>query len=177
MVKRRRFNSDATIEKNKENKEKEINNNSDNELNTDDEEQKPKPRNRKDTIEEEKIDNFDEKCHMYNLGELDLEADNVILGNKTKKENKEMTELFNKIKLQLYDKTVTIDNILSLKNISELEKVRLVEKYCVMKNNENNLEEYIKYRDIMKEEITKISTMTSSQIQNKIKIDSEVKRL
>ena len=177
MVKRRRFNSDATIEKNKENKEKEINNNSDNELNTDDEEQKPKPRNRKDTIEEEKIDNFDEKCHMYNLGELDLEADNVILGNKTKKENKEMTELFNKIKLQLYDKTVTIDNILSLKNISELEKVRLVEKYCVMKNNENNLEEYIKYRDIMKEEITKISTMTSSQIQHKIKIDSEVKRL
>lgn len=174
MVKRRRFNSDATIEKNKE---KEINNNSDNELNTDDEEQKPKPRNRKDTIEEEKIDNFDEKCHMYNLGELDLEADNVILGNKTKKENKEMTELFNKIKLQLYDKTVTIDNILSLKNISELEKVRLVEKYCVMKNNENNLEEYIKYRDIMKEEITKISTMTSSQIQHKIKIDSEVKRL
>lgn len=172
MVKRRRFNSDATIEKNKE-----INNNSDNELNTDDEEQKPKPRNRKDTIEEEKIDNFDEKCHMYNLGELDLEADNVILGNKTKKENKEMTELFNKIKLQLYDKTVTIDNILSLKNISELEKVRLVEKYCVMKNNENNLEEYIKYRDIMKEEITKISTMTSSQIQHKIKIDSEVKRL
>ena len=177
MVKRRRFNSDATIEKNKENKEKEINNNSDNELNTDDEEQKPKPRNRKDTIEEEKIDNFDEKCHMYNLGELDLEADNVILGNKTKKENKEMTELFNKIKLQLYDKTVTIDNILSLKNISELEKVRLVEKYCVMKNNENNLEEYIKYRDIMKEEITKISTMTPSQIQHKIKIDSEVKRL
>jgi len=174
MVKRRRFNSDATIEKNKE---KEINNNSDNELNTDDEEQKPKPRNRKDTIEEEKIDNFDEKCHMYNLGELDLEADNVILGNKTKKENKEMTELFNKIKLQLYDKTVTIDNILSLKNISELEKVRLVEKYCVMKNNENNLEEYIKYRDIMKEEITKISTMTPSQIQHKIKIDSEVKRL
>jgi len=172
MVKRRRFNSDATIEK-----EKEINNNSDNELNTDDEEQKPKPRNRKDTIEEEKIDNFDEKCHMYNLGELDLEADNVILGNKTKKENKEMTELFNKIKLQLYDKTVTIDNILSLKNISELEKVRLVEKYCVMKNNENNLEEYIKYRDIMKEEITKISTMTPSQIQHKIKIDSEVKRL
>jgi len=172
MVKRRRFNSDATIEKNKE-----INNNSDNELNTDDEEQKPKPRNRKDTIEEEKIDNFDEKCHMYNLGELDLEADNVILGNKTKKENKEMTELFNKIKLQLYDKTVTIDNILSLKNISELEKVRLVEKYCVMKNNENNLEEYIKYRDIMKEEITKISTMTPSQIQHKIKIDSEVKRL
>jgi len=170
MVKRRRFNSDATIEK-------EINNNSDNELNTDDEEQKPKPRNRKDTIEEEKIDNFDEKCHMYNLGELDLEADNVILGNKTKKENKEMTELFNKIKLQLYDKTVTIDNILSLKNISELEKVRLVEKYCVMKNNENNLEEYIKYRDIMKEEITKISTMTPSQIQHKIKIDSEVKRL
>ena len=173
MVKRRRFNSDATIEKNKE---REINN-SDNELNTDDEEQKPKPRNRKDTIEEEKIDNFDEKCHMYNLGELDLEADNVILGNKTKKENKEMTELFNKIKLQLYDKTVTIDNILSLKNISELEKVRLVEKYCVMKNNENNLEEYIKYRDIMKEEITKISTMTPSQIQHKIKIDSEVKRL
>jgi len=172
MVKRRRFNSDATIEK-----EKEINNNSDNELNTDDEEQKPKPRNRKDTIEEEKIDNFDEKCHMYNLGELDLEADNVILGNKTKKENKEMTDLFNKIKLQLYDKTVTIDNILSLKNISELEKVRLVEKYCVMKNNENNLEEYIKYRDIMKEEITKISTMTPSQIQHKIKIDSEVKRL
>jgi len=174
MVKRRRFNSDATIEKNKE---KEINNNSDNELNTDDEEQKPKPRNRKDTIEEEKIDNFDEKCHMYNLGELDLEADNVILGNKTKKENKEMTELFNKIKLQLYDKTVTIDNVLSLKNISELEKVRLVEKYCVMKNNENNLEEYIKYRDIMKEEITKISTMTPFQIQHKIKIDSEVKRL
>jgi len=174
MVKRRRFNSDATIEKNKE---KEINNNSDNELNTDDEEQKPKPRNRKDTIEEEKIDNFDEKCHMYNLGELDLEADNVILGNKTKKENKEMTDLFNKIKLQLYDKTVTIDNILSLKNISELEKVRLVEKYCVMKNNENNLEEYIKYRDIMKEEITKISTMTPFQIQHKIKIDSEVKRL
>ena len=174
MVKRRRFNSDATIEKNKE---KEINNNSDNELHTDDEEQKPKPRNRKDTIEEEKIDNFDEKCHMYNLGELDLEADNVILGNKTKKENKEMTELFNKIKLQLYDKTVTIDNVLSLKNISELEKVRLVEKYCVMKNNENNLEEYIKYRDIMKEEITKISTMTPSQIQHKIKIDSEVKRL
>ena len=173
MVKRRRFNSDATIEKNKE---REINN-SDNELNTDDEEQKPKPRNRKDTIEEEKIDNFDEKCHMYNLGELDLEADNVILGNKTKKENKEMTDLFNKIKLQLYDKTVTIDNILSLKNISELEKVRLVEKYCVMKNNENNLEEYIKYRDIMKEEITKISTMTPSQIQHKIKIDSEVKRL
>jgi ATP-dependent Lon protease len=172
MVKRRRFNSDATIEKNKE-----INNNSDNELNTDDEEQKPKPRNRKDTIEEEKIDNFDEKCHMYNLGELDLEADNVILGNKTKKENKEMTDLFNKIKLQLYDKTVTIDNVLSLKNISELEKVRLVEKYCVMKNNENNLEEYIKYRDIMKEEITKISTMTPSQIQHKIKIDSEVKRL
>ena len=172
MVKRRRFNSDATNpEKNKEQE------NSDNELNTDDEEQKPKPRNRKDTIEEEKIDNFDEKCHMYNLGELDLEADNVILGNKTKKENKEMTELFNKIKLQLYDKTVTIDNILSLKNISELEKVRLVEKYCVMKNNENNLEEYIKYRDIMKEEITKISTMTSSQIQHKIKIDSEVKRL
>lgn len=174
MVKRRRFNSDATIEKEKE---KEINNNSDNELNTDDEEQKPKPRNRKDTIEEEKIDNFDEKCHMYNLGELDLEADNVILGNKTKKENKEMTDLFNKIKLQLYDKTVTIDNILSLKNISELEKVRLVEKYCVMKNNENNLEEYIKYRDIMKEEITKISTMTPFQIQHKIKIDSEVKRL
>jgi ATP-dependent Lon protease len=174
MVKRRRFNSDATIEKNKE---KEINNNFDNELHTDDEEQKPKPRNRKDTIEEEKIDNFDEKCHMYNLGELDLEADNVILGNKTKKENKEMTELFNKIKLQLYDKTVTIDNVLSLKNISELEKVRLVEKYCVMKNNENNLEEYIKYRDIMKEEITKISTMTPSQIQHKIKIDSEVKRL
>ena len=172
MVKRRRFNSDATNpEKNKERE------NSDNELNTDDEEQKPKSRNRKDTIEEEKIDNFDEKCHMYNLGELDLEADNVILGNKTKKENKEMTDLFNKIKLQLYDKTVTIDNILSLKNISELEKVRLVEKYCVMKNNENNLEEYIKYRDIMKEEITKISTMTPSQIQHKIKIDSEVKRL
>jgi len=172
MVKRRRFNSDASNpEKNKDRE------NSDNELNTDDEEQKPKPRNRKDTIEEEKIDNFDEKCHMYNLGELDLEADNVILGNKTKKENKEMTDLFNKIKLQLYDKTVTIDNILSLKNISELEKVRLVEKYCVMKNNENNLEEYIKYRDIMKEEITKISTMTPSQIQHKIKIDSEVKRL
>ena len=110
MVKRRRFNSDASNpEKNKDRE------NSDNELNTDDEEQKPKPRNRKDTIEEEKIDNFDEKCHMYNLGELDLEADNVILGNKTKKENKEMTDLFNKIKLQLYDKTVTIDNILSLK--------------------------------------------------------------
>jgi ATP-dependent Lon protease len=174
MVKRRRFNSDATNPEKEKNKDRD---NSDNELNTDDEEQKPKPRNRKDTIEEEKIDNFDEKCHMYNLGELDLEADNVILGNKTKKENKEMTELFNKIKLQLYDKTVTIDNVLSLKNISELEKVRLVEKYCVMKNNENNLEEYIKYRDIMKEEITKISTMTPSQIQHKIKIDSEVKRL
>ena len=50
MVKRRRFNSDATNpEKNKEQE------NSDNELNTDDEEQKPKPRNRKDTIEEENL--------------------------------------------------------------------------------------------------------------------------
>jgi len=128
-------------------------------------------------LENEKIDNFDEKCHMYNLGDLDLEADNVILGNSSKKENKNMTDLFNKIKLQLYDKTVTIDSILSLKNTSELEKVRLVEKYCIMKNNENNLEEYIKYRDILKEEITKIQSMTADEIIKKNSLDIEIKRL
>jgi ATP-dependent Lon protease len=128
-------------------------------------------------LENEKIENFDEKCHMYNLGELDLEADNVILGNKTKKENKEMTEVFNKIKLHLYDKTVTIDNILSLKHVNELEKVKLVEKYCIMKNNETNLEDYIKYRDILKEEVTKIQNMTEEDIIQKIKMDIEIKKL
>ena len=128
-------------------------------------------------LENEKIENFDEKCHMYNLGELDLEADNVILGNKTKKENKEMTEVFNKIKLHLYDKTVTIDNILSLKHINELEKVKLVEKYCIMKNNETNLEDYIKYRDILKEEVTKIQCMTEEDIKQKVKMDTEIKKL
>ena len=128
-------------------------------------------------LENEKIENFDEKCHMYNLGELDLEADNVMLGNKTKKENKQMTELFNKIKLHLYDKTVTIDNILSLNHISEIDKVKLVEKYCIMKNNENNLEEYIKYRDILKEDITKIQNMTPEEIKSKEKFEMEVKKL
>jgi ATP-dependent Lon protease len=128
-------------------------------------------------LENEKIENFDEKCHMYNLGDLDLEADNVILGNRSKKENKEMTTLFNKIKLQLYDKTVTIDNILSLKNINELDKVKLVEKYCIMKNNENNLEEYIKYRDILKEEINKVLNMSHAEIHNREKMESEIKRL
>jgi hypothetical protein len=39
-------------------------------------------------LDNEKIEHFDEKCHMYNLGDLDLEADNVILVNKSKKENK-----------------------------------------------------------------------------------------
>ena len=133
--------------------------------------------NSEGSLENEKIDNFDEKCHMYNLGDLDLEADNVNLGSKTKKENKEMTELFKKIKLQLYDNTVTIDNILSLKNINEIDKLKLVEKYCIMKNNENNLEEYIKYRDILKEDIKKITSMTVEEIKNKEKLEIEVKKL
>jgi len=133
--------------------------------------------NSEGSLENEKIDNFDEKCHMYNLGDLDLEADNVNLGNKSKKENKEMTELFKKIKLQLYDNTVTIDNILSLKNINEIDKLKLVEKYCIMKNNENNLEEYIKYRDILKEDIKKITSMTAEEIKNKEKLEIEVKKL
>ena len=133
--------------------------------------------NSEGSLENEKIDNFDEKCHMYNLGDLDLEADNVNLGSKTKKENKEMTELFKKIKLQLYDNTVTIDNILSLKNINEIDKLKLVEKYCIMKNNENNLEEYIKYRDILKEDIKKITSMTAEEIKNKEKLEIEVKKL
>jgi len=129
------------------------------------------------SLDNEKIDNFDEKCHMYNLGDLNLEADNVILGSKSKKENKEMTELFKKIKLQLYDNTVTIDNILSLKNVNEIDKLKLVEKYCIMKNNENNLEEYIKYRDILKIEINKILNMTSEEIKNREKMEGEIKRL
>jgi len=133
--------------------------------------------NSEGSLENEKIDNFDEKCHMYNLGDLDLEADNVNLGSKSKKENKEMTELFKKIKLQLYDNTVTIDNILSLKNINEIDKLKLVEKYCIMKNNENNLEEYIKYRDILKEDIRKITSMTVEEIKNKEKLEIEVKKL
>ena len=98
-------------------------------------------------------------------------------GNKSKKENKEMTNIFNKIKLHLYDKTVTIDNILSLKNINELDKVKLVEKYCIMKANEENLEEYIKYRDILKEDISKIQNMTLEEIKNKEKINNEIKKL
>jgi hypothetical protein len=156
---------------NKDNKE-----NKDNKDNK--EKEKPKGRKRSNSegsdLENEKIENFEEKCHMYNLGDLDLEADNVILGNKSKKENKEMTTLFNKIKLKLYDKTVTIDNILGLKNVSELDKVKLVEKYCIMKNNEENLEEYIKYRDILKEEITKIQSMTPSEILNKEILDNNL---
>jgi len=150
-------------------------------LNKDKKDDKIKSRKRSNSegsdLENEKIENFDEKCHMYNLGELDLEADNVMLGNKTKKENKQMTELFNKIKLHLYDKTVTIDNILSLNHISEIDKVKLVEKYCIMKNNENNLEEYIKYRDILKEDITKIQNMTPEEIKSKEKFEMEVKKL
>jgi len=179
MSKRRKFSEDndlidSILNKDKKDDKKE-------EKREDKKEDKIKPRKRSNSegsdLENEKIENFDEKCHMYNLGELDLEADNVILGNKTKKENKEMTVVFNKIKLHLYDKTVTIDNILSLKHVSELEKVKLVEKYCIMKNNENNLEEYIKYRDILKEEVTKIQNMTSDEIKNKVKIDVEVKKL
>jgi ATP-dependent Lon protease len=167
MSKRRKFSEDNDLIESILNKEKK--------------EEKMKARKRSNSeasdLENEKIENFDEKCHMYNLGELDLEADNVMLGNKTKKENKQMTELFNKIKLHLYDKTVTIDNILSLNHISEIDKVKLVEKYCIMKNNENNLEEYIKYRDILKEDITKIQNMTPEEIKNKEKFDMEVKKL
>ena len=150
---------------------------SDDELNISNKIVKKRSNSIESELENEKIDNFDEKCHMYNLGDLQLEGDNVILGNKTKKENKELTEIFNKIKLNLYDKTVTIDTILSLKNISEIDKVKLVEKYCIMKNNEDNLEEYIKYRDILKEEVTKIQTMTEEDIKNKEKMDFIIKKL
>jgi len=165
MSKRRRLNTNMnTID-------------SDDELNLSNKIVKKRSNSIESELENEKIDNFDEKCHMYNLGDLQLEGDNVILGNKTKKENKELTEIFNKIKLNLYDKTVTIDTILSLKNISEIDKVKLVEKYCIMKNNEDNLEEYIKYRDILKEEVTKIQTMTEEDIKNKEKMDFIIKKL
>jgi hypothetical protein len=80
---------------------------SDDELNISNKIVKKRSNSIESELENEKIDNFDEKCHMYNLGDLQLEGDNVILGNKTKKENKELTEIFNKIKLNLYDKTVT----------------------------------------------------------------------
>ena len=150
---------------------------SDDELNISNKIVKKRSNSIESELQNEKIDNFDEKCHMYNLGDLQLEGDNVILGNKTKKENKELTEIFNKIKLNLYDKTVTIDTILSLKNISEIDKVKLVEKYCIMKNNEDNLEEYIKYRDILKEEVTKIQSMTEEDIKNKEKMDFIIKKL
>lgn len=171
MSKRRRLNSEEDLKfmdekdfEKEEKKDKEVN-------------RRKRSNSEGSDLENEKIENFEEKCHMYNLGELDLEADNVMLGNKSKKENRELTDIFNKIKLHLYDKTVTIDNILSLKNISELEKVKLVEKYCIMKGNENNLEEYIKYRDILKDEVTKIQSMTLEEIKNKEKFDNEVKKL
>lgn len=177
MSKRPRRNSEDLRLNDLDNKEKDKENNK--KENKDKEKSKGRKRSNSEgsDLENEKIENFEEKCHMYNLGDLDLEADNVILGNKSKKENKEMTTLFNKIKLKLYDKTVTIDNILGLKNVSELDKVKLVEKYCIMKNNEENLEEYIKYRDILKEEINKIQSMTPSEILNKEILDNEIKKL
>jgi ATP-dependent Lon protease len=46
-----------------------------------------------------------------------------------------------------------------------------------MKSQENNLEEYIKYRDILKEEIDKIENMTFEQIRNKDRLDLMVKKL
>jgi ATP-dependent Lon protease len=131
-----------------------------------------KERERKGKGESNFEEQFDDRCHMYNLDD-----DDINLSNNNKKDNKEIKSLYNKIKLELYDKTVTIDHILKLKNINQTDRVKLVEKYCIMKSQENNLEEYIKYRDILKEEITKIENMTFDQIRNKDKLDLMVRKL
>jgi len=115
---------------------------------------------------------FEDRCHMYNLND-----DDINLSNNNKKDNKEIKSMYNKIKSELYDKTITIDHILRLKNINQLDKIKLVEKYCIMKSTEDNLEEYIKYRDLLKDEIVKIENMTLDQIRNKDRLDLMVKKL
>ena len=138
-------------------------------------EEREKERERKGKAKEDGNnfdDKFDERCYFYNLDE-----DDINLNNNNKKDNKEIKCLFNKVKLELYDKTVTIDHILKLKNINQTDRVKLVERYCIMKSQENNLEEYIKYRDILKEEIDKIENMTFEQIRNKDRLDLMVKKL
>ena len=115
-------------------------------------EEREKERERKGKADGNNFEeNFEDRCFMYNLDD-----DDINLSNNNKKDNREIKSVYNKIKLELYEKTLTIDHILRLKNINQNDRVKLVEKYCIMKSQENNLEEYIKYRDILKEEIDKI---------------------
>jgi len=95
---------------------------------------------------------FTEKCYMYGLpfNWNDNYTSNKLL---TKIEKKSLSKNYNKMKRFLISKNIELVDILQLKNITNNERLFLIEKFSILQSLDSDLYEYIKYRELLKEEI------------------------
>lgn len=95
--------------------------------------------------------NFTEKCYIYGLPYN--WSDEYTSINVEKNRKNKLNSIYNNVKKQLINKSVQIVDILKLKNITDSERIQLIEKYAIMQSLDGQLNEYLKYRDMLRTEI------------------------
>ena len=104
--------------------------------------------------------NFTEKCYIYGLPYN--WSDEYTSINVEKNRKNKLTGIYNNVKKQLINKSVQIVDILKLKNITDSERIILIEKYAIMQSLDGQLNEYIKYRDMLRTEINYYKCRTTN---------------
>lgn len=94
---------------------------------------------------------FMEKCYTYALP-FDWKEEYTVT-NILPEDKKKISKIYNKLKKKLISKSVQLTDILKLHNITNDERVRLIESYAVMQSLDGDLYEYIKFRDELKTSI------------------------
>ena len=79
----------------------------------------------------------------FHINQLNIINDIYHLPSSSKKHS----SLFSNIKSKLIEKHINIDKILSMRNILDSERIKLIEKYSFMMNSKDDLIAYIKLRD------------------------------
>jgi len=108
-----------------------------------------------------KKNDFDNKCHMYNLPH---QLSKEIIGDQ--KDLIKYTDLYRNIQNDLMNEQIDIMTILKLTNILDKERLLLIEKYSVMINSETDIVAYLKLRSELKD---MISYYKNSNINDRIK--------
>lgn len=99
---------------------------------------------------------FIEKCYTYALP-FDWKEEYTVT-NIPIEDKKKISKTYNKLKRKLISKSVQLTDILKLKNITNDERVKLVESYAIMQSFDSDLYEYIKLRDELKTSIEYFQT-------------------
>jgi ATP-dependent Lon protease len=88
---------------------------------------------------------FMEKCYVYGLPFN--WKDEYTNTNVEPQQKKKISRIYNKAKKALITKSIQITDILKLTNITNEERINLLEKYAIMQSLDGDLSEYLKYRD------------------------------